>query len=358
MNNQDNPLETTEDEAVPFLAAPQQHAQAAQTEINHALDRADAEDAVRFGAQAALSDGELPPLPSLRRFTAIPNEGCGDTWQDDADGELVDADEAISAMREYGRLCLATRQPAPVASALAVAVPDGWKFVPIELNADMQLRGDEATSGFVNWEKDGPSDGHECSAMVERIWSAILNAAPQPVYAPVAAAVAQGDAAMLIVRDVCELDGDYTDEDEVLRVSTHDLRQIVENRLAAQPPADAASELTAKKSDARYAQGYGDGWKEGREAMGAALAQDAAALEIFSSGPWRWSETGQNFTGAELDAEAFTQYKPVIESARQQGRAAGIEEAAKVVSELSSGMFTFAEVAAAIRAINKSEVKL
>ncbi len=38
-----------------------EHAQAAQAEVNAALDRADAEDASRFGAQAALSDA-LPPL--------------------------------------------------------------------------------------------------------------------------------------------------------------------------------------------------------------------------------------------------------------------------------------------------------
>ena len=47
------------------------------------------------------------------------------------------------------------------------------------------------------------------------------------------------DFANLIVRDVSELDGHYTDEDDVLRVSTHDLRQILENHLMATPqPSD------------------------------------------------------------------------------------------------------------------------
>src|SRR5471032_1066340 len=54
-----NALRAEKAAAVQPVAA-QQHAQAAQSEINNALDRADAEDAMRFGAQAALSEIEDP----------------------------------------------------------------------------------------------------------------------------------------------------------------------------------------------------------------------------------------------------------------------------------------------------------
>lgn len=38
-------------------------------------------------------------------------------------------------------------------------------------------------------------------------------------------------------------------------------------------------------------------------------AQDDVPLKIFSHGPWIFKETGQEFTGSELDAEAFVKYR-------------------------------------------------
>lgn len=70
---------------------------------------------------------------------------------------------------------------APVAAQSAVAaasVPIGWKLVPLEPDEMMQIRGDEATSGYVEWERDGPSDGSDCTEMVDRIYKAMLAAAP------------------------------------------------------------------------------------------------------------------------------------------------------------------------------------
>jgi hypothetical protein len=79
-----------------LLAAPQQHAQAAQTEINDALDRADAEDAARFGAQAALSTDVMLLL-----------RDAASAWNNERESELDAAMERIESF------LLATRQPAP-----------------------------------------------------------------------------------------------------------------------------------------------------------------------------------------------------------------------------------------------------
>lgn len=74
---------------------------------------------------------------------------------------------------------------APVATPPAVvAVPEGWQLVPCEPDEMMQIRGDEATSGYVNWEIDGPSDGSLCAEMVDGIYKAMLRAATQPAAAP------------------------------------------------------------------------------------------------------------------------------------------------------------------------------
>ena len=38
-------------------------------------------------------------------------------------------------------------------------------------------------------------------------------------------------------------------------------------------------------------------------------------LSIFDKGPWVWKETGQHFTGEQLDAEAFAKYRLAVEQA-------------------------------------------
>ena len=75
---------------------------------------------------------------------------------------------------EFERLMRArTQQAVP-----QVAAPAGWRWVPKVPTEDMQIRGDEATSGYVDWDSDHVSDGREMSEMVDGIWSAMLDAAP------------------------------------------------------------------------------------------------------------------------------------------------------------------------------------
>lgn len=38
-------------------------------------------------------------------------------------------------------------------------------------------------------------------------------------------------------------------------------------------------------------------------------------IPVFSHGPWLFQETGQSFTGAELDAACFAKYRAAIEAA-------------------------------------------
>jgi hypothetical protein len=52
-----------------------------------------------------------------------------------------------------------------------------------------------------------------------------------------------------------------------------------------------------------------------QEALRAALAEPEPSreptqpLDVFDAGPWIWKETGQEFTGAELNAAAFAKYR-------------------------------------------------
>jgi hypothetical protein len=46
----------------------------------------------------------------------------------------------------------------------------------------------------------------------------------------------------------------------------------------------------------------------------AARPMPAEPLEVFSHGPWTFTETGESFTGAQLDTEAFVKYRARIGS--------------------------------------------
>lgn len=51
-------------------------------------------------------------------------------------------------------------------------------------------------------------------------------------------------------------------------------------------------------------------------------------VTVFSRGPWLFEETGQRFTGAELDAEAFAKYHAAL-AAQAEKHAAEIVEIAR-----------------------------
>lgn len=133
---------------------------------------------VTGNAQAALSDEPVAWMHQLP-----PGSFFGDTEHSPTRQVLLTETEAIMERESHGGTItplgsiLATRQSAPVASMPAVASPEGWQWVPLELTNEMLL----AARG------KGPS------ASKAEMWAAMLAVAPKPDAAPVAAAV-QGDA--------------------------------------------------------------------------------------------------------------------------------------------------------------------
>ena len=96
---------------------------------------------------------------------------------------LATVDQTIESIgRTIGydaRTDLAERAALSV-KAEPAAIPEGWVLVPKEPDEMMQIRGDEATSRYVEWEAEGPTDGSHCAEMVDGIYKAMLDAAPTP----------------------------------------------------------------------------------------------------------------------------------------------------------------------------------
>jgi len=64
-------------------------------------------------------------------------------------------------------------------------------------------------------------------------------------------------------------------------------------------------------------------------ALAAAPAQPVAEpLKVFSKGPWTFRETGQDFSGADLDEAAFVAYRE--RASRGQAPAGVLEDAARL----------------------------
>lgn len=56
----------------------------------------------------------------------------------------------------------------------------------------------------------------------------------------------------------------------------------------------------------------------------AALSDDRVSvprepLSVFDKGPWIWKETGESFTGAQLDEAAFVKYRDAMLAATEKG---------------------------------------
>lgn len=62
-------------------------------------------------------------------------------------------------------------------------------------------------------------------------------------------------------------------------------------------------------------------------------------VTVFSRGPWLFEETGQRFTGAELDAEAFAKYRAAL-AAQAEKHA---EELDALKSDIADALKTISE---------------
>lgn len=263
-------------------------AQAAQAEINDALDRADTEDDARFGAQAALSHE-----PTAWRHQLPPGSYFGDTEHSPTSQVLLTEAEAIMERESHGGTItplgaiLATRQPAPDLSTAKAAL-----------------------ASFHDYRKHGGVFPSAALGILENIVEAMK-------VAPVAAAV-QGDVRSL---------------------------------------EKAVSEDDYASLNAKYEKAKADMWmlvKFVRDARDAIQYSPEIKLDTFPTSAQRSQVMAiiRSIPGMLQHSANET------DSAYQQGRAAGIEEAAKLLDPKNSAddwtpiAQTKAHYAAEIRALN------
>lgn len=375
------------------LAAPQQHAQAAQAEINDALDRADAEDAARFGAQAALSDepqGCIFAHPDSQKLQPLVAAWFRDRFADNGESWRAITQYVLTLSRaqqkitwDTARAILATRQPAPVVAAPTVAAPELTVFYGAmpesngksNFTATLMRKGASLfdTNQYTFSQSEYPDrvrydadsmryligelevapdlhdyDGDKHSSYVE----------PQPAAAPVAAAVSPTVDSEVFVQAMKSTQADPTcaschgagvigTPGEICPMcSTPQAIRLREAIAAAEPPADAAPSPEQAETDGH------NYWGQRKDDFFGLMSEREIVIECFKHLYAKY--------GAAADAAAVQCYICELPlNGYQQGRASGIEEAAKLLDGMSelmqspAGRRLIPKAAAAIRALNK-----
>lgn len=67
-------------------------------------------------------------------------------------------------------------------------------------------------------------------------------------------------------------------------------------------------------------QGIGEAIERLRDALAAddgRVSVPREPLSVFDAGPWIWTQTGEQFTGAQLDEAAFAKYRDTMLAAAE-----------------------------------------
>nr|WP_315249227.1 hypothetical protein [uncultured Duganella sp.] len=104
-----------------------------------------------------------------------------------------------------------------------------------------------------------------------------------------AASLGQAIVPPVWISELCGPEVDDLSYGQGFRRGFNQCRDVVLEAISAHPAADAAPALTAKESDARYTQGYNDGWAEGQQHL-----KDQGDAEPVDVKPVAWCDESRS----------------------------------------------------------------